>query len=103
MNNSKKKEEIYESSKEIPYVFSPTNITLKDDGFHGSKAPRYTEWWYFDAVFENGYSAQMSVRLLSIIKNRFIPVYKRLDIYRDGEILHHNRKRYSYKKFHISK
>ena len=97
MNDTKKG--IYKSNKNSPFVFSPQDISIKDDGFHRSEAPRFTEWWYFDAVFDNGYSAQMSVRLLSIIKKRLVLIFQRLDIYKDGELVVHNRKRCSLKKF----
>ena len=60
----------YTSLKDSPFKFIPSNLSIKDDAFHGSTAPRFTEWWYFDAVFDNGYSIQLSVRFLSIIKNR---------------------------------
>ena len=95
--------ETYKSSKDSPFVFEPIDADIKDDAFHGSNYPRYTEWWYFDSILDNGYSAQMSVRVLSIIKNRFIPVFQRLDLYKDGELIHHNKKRYSFKKFEKSK
>ena len=103
LNIANKKQKPYESAKKSPFTFSPKKINLSDDAFHGSKAPRYTEWWYFDAVFDNGYSIQLSVRLLSIIKNRVVPVFKRLDIYKNGELLTHNKKRYSWKQFQASK
>jgi len=53
-------------------------------------------------VFDNGYSAQLSVRVLSIIKNRFVLVYQRLDIYKDGKLLKHNKIRFPLKKFNAS-
>jgi hypothetical protein len=27
-----------------------------DDAFHGQLSPHAFEWWYFDAIFDNGYS-----------------------------------------------
>lgn len=94
--------ESYKSSTESPFLFLPRDISLDDDGFHGSEASRFTEWWYFDGVFDNGYSIQMSVRLLSIIKKHLVLVFQRLDIYKDGNLLQHNRKRYSFKNFKAS-
>jgi len=87
------KNEIYKSKKDSQFVFLPEEISIEDDGFHESEASRFTEWWYFDAVFDNGYSAQMSVRLLSIIKKRLVIIFQRLDIYKDGELVVHHRKR----------
>jgi predicted secreted hydrolase len=97
VNDTKKR--IYKSNKDSQFVFLPEDISIEDDGFHESEAPRFTEWWYFDAVFDNGYSAQMSVRLLSIIKKRLVLIFQRLDIYKDGVLVIHNRKRCSLKKF----
>lgn len=94
---------IYKSSKNPPFTFIPRDITLKEDAYHGSKKSRFTEWWYFDTVFDNGYSAQMSVRVLSVIKNRLIFIFQRLDIYKDGKLLKHNKKRCPFKKFEASK
>jgi predicted secreted hydrolase len=91
--------ESYKSNTESSFLFLPRDISLDDDGFHGSEASRFTEWWYFDGVFDNGYSIQMSVRVLSIIKKRLVLVFQRLDIYKDGNLLQHNKKRYSFKNF----
>lgn len=100
---NKGNEENYESSKECIFHFSPDDVSIKDDGFHGSTAPRFTEWWYFDAVFDNGYSAQISLRFLSIIKNHFVIISQRLDIYKDGILIKHDGKRYySLKKLEVS-
>jgi len=90
---------IYKSNKDSQFVFLPEAISIEDDGYHESETPRFTEWWYFDAVFDNGYSAQMSVRLLSIIKKRLVLIFQRLDIYKDGELVSHNRKRCSLRNF----
>jgi len=97
------KEFKYKSLKDSPFRFTPQDITLKDDAFHDSTAPRFTEWWYFDAKFGNGYSIQLNVRLLSVIKNRFALIYKRLDLYKDGHLIKHYRKRYGLKDFDVSK
>ncbi len=98
-----KKNEIYSSLKDSPFKFTPSNVSLKDDSFHGSTAPRFTEWWYFDAMFDNGYSIQLNIRVLSIIKNRFALIYKRTDIYKEGRLLKHHRKRYGLKDYNASK
>ncbi|VVB60974.1 Uncharacterised protein [uncultured archaeon] len=90
---------IYKNNKNSQFVFLPEDISIEDDGFHESEAPRFTEWWYFDAVFDNGYSAQMSVRLLSIIKKRLVLIFQRLDIYKDGELVVHHRKRCALRNF----
>ncbi len=74
------------------YQFIPQDITLKDDAYHSSDSLHFTEWWYFDATFENGYSAQLSVRVLSALKPGL--VFTRLDIYKDGLLLEHNQDTY---------
>ena len=102
LKNKKNNENNYKSSRKSPFSFSPLDISIKDDAFHGSKAPRYTEWWYFDTVLDNGYSAQMSVRVLSIIKKRLVLIFQRLDIYKDGHLIKHCKKRFSLKEFDAS-
>jgi hypothetical protein len=94
---------IYRSKKKSTFLFSPRDISIEDDAYHGSKDSRFTEWWYFDAVLNNGYSVQMSVRVLSIMKNKLVLVPQRLDIYKDGKLLKHNKKRCPYRKFEPSK
>jgi len=83
------------------FVFSPIDIELKDDAFHGAKTSHYTEWWYFDAVFDNNYSAQMNVRIASMFN--YGTVFKRLDIYKDGALISHNKKSYHVRNFFASK
>ncbi len=102
MKDRKIKTKHYENNKKCSFSFSPSDITIKDDAFHGSKSARFTEWWYFDAVFDSGYSAQMSVRVLSIIRKRLVLIFQRLDIYKDGKLVKHKKKRYSLKKFDAS-
>jgi hypothetical protein len=41
------------------FEFSPQDINLKDDAYHGSKGLQFTEWWYFDAALNDGYSIQL--------------------------------------------
>lgn len=102
MADRKIKTDAYKNNKKCSFSFSPTDITIKDDAFHGSESSRFTEWWYFDAVFDNGYSAQMSVRVLSIIRKRLFLIYQRLDIYKDGKLIKHNKIRYPLKEFNAS-
>ena len=90
---TKQKNDIYTSLKKSPFLFKPEDITIKDDAYHGSDYPRFTEWWYFDAVFDNGYSIELNIRVLSIIKDRLVLIYKRTDIYKDGKLIKHMRKR----------
>jgi len=73
------------------FDFIPQDITLKDDAFHGSDLFHYTEWWYFDAAFNDGYSIQLSVRILDVFYTGIFLVFTRLDIYKDGELVKHNK------------
>ena len=103
IRETKKDEKPYKSSKDSTFHFSPSVTSIKDDRFHDSSASVFTEWWYFDSVFDNGYSAQMSLRFLSIVKNRFAIISQRLDIYKDGVLIRHARKKYySLRKFEAS-
>jgi hypothetical protein len=70
------------------YQFTPLDITLSDDAFHGGPSLAFTEWWYFDAMLSNGYSTQMSIRILSTLDIGV--VITRLDFYKDGVLLTHN-------------
>jgi predicted secreted hydrolase len=97
------KSEIYTSLKKSPFRFNASDISIKDDAYHDSKAKRFTEWWYFDAIFDNGYSIGLNIRVLSIIKNKFVPIYKRTDIYKEGKLIKHHRKKYRLKDFEASK
>ena len=83
------------------FIFSPEDMTLQDDAFHGSNGLHFTEWWYFDASFDNGYSTQMSVRILSALGQGI--VIARLDLYHEGQLVQHTQKRYLIQQFIASK
>jgi len=80
------------------FAFSPQDIELKDDAFHGALTLHFTEWWYFDAAFDNGYSAQMSVRVLGAMNQGV--VFSRLAIYKHGILVSHRQKLYFMKDFY---
>ncbi len=89
------------SPKDITdYRFTPENITLSDDGFHGADTFHFVEWWYFDALFDNGYSAQMSIRVVNAFGSGI--VFSRLDIYKHGILLTHNQEAYALDLFSAS-
>jgi len=84
---------LYQSS----FQFEPEDITLQDDAYQSGRKDTYvpfTEWWYFDAIFDNGYSAQVAVRVIGLL-NEEITVVKRLDIYKDNKLEYHEQE------FHI--
>jgi hypothetical protein len=68
--------------------FSPQDITLGDDAYHGQGLLPFTEWWYFDAMFDNGYSAQMSIRVICVFGKGY--VFERLDLYKNGTLYTHD-------------
>jgi hypothetical protein len=82
---------------EDSFQFEPHDITLQDDAYQSALIDNYipfTEWWYFDSIFDNGYSAQVAVRVIGLL-NEEITVIKRLDIYKDNKLEYHKQE------FHI--
>lgn len=88
-------------STDIKGTFSPEKTLLVDDAFHGLTTPPSTEWWYFDAVFNNGYSIHIGFEVFSIFKKMFQLI--RLDIYKEGDLISHTRKFIFLKNIKISK
>jgi hypothetical protein len=82
------------------FIFYPENIELKDDAFHGADTLHFTEWWYFDSIFDNGYTAQVGVRVLGLANQGLI--YVRLDIYKEGELESHELKKFFIWDFYAS-
>ena len=86
------------------FQFEPEDITLKDDAYQSGRVNVYvpfTEWWYFDAIFDNGYSVQVAVRVIGLL-NEEITVVKRLDIYKDNELEYHKQEFYILNDFKAS-
>lgn len=82
-------------------MFSPEKTTLKDDAFHGLTITPSTEWWYFDAIFSNGYSVHIGFEVFSVFKKMFKML--RLDIYKDEKLISHTRRFIFLKNTKISK
>jgi predicted secreted hydrolase len=80
--------------------FAPQDINLGDDAFHGHGILPYTEWWYFDAMFSNGYSTQMSVRIISVFGKGFVS--QQLNLYKDGVLIIHDSTSYRLKEIFAS-
>ncbi len=75
-------------------------ITPKDDAFHGSKKHWAAEWWYFDGIFDNGYSVHAGFKTYSKKNHGFVsPI---IEFYKDGEIEERIVKRYLFKNFETS-
>jgi hypothetical protein len=92
----------YKSDKDSEFHFSPLDVSLLDDTYHGSTAPRFTEWWYFDVLCDTGYSIQISIRVLSLIKNLVAIISQRITLYKDGVLLQQKTKRFFLKKTDVS-
>jgi len=86
------------------FSFSPEDIELEDDAFHRadvSSSSHFTEWWYFDAIFDNGYSAQAGVRIMSLL-DQDVAIFSRLDIYKDNRLISHNHRMHFLEDFYAS-
>ena len=83
------------------FDFTPEDITLKDDAFHTSKGWHFTEWWYFDAALNDGYSIQFSPLIVSALKISLLIF--RFDIYKEGHLIFHSRKVHLLSDVEISK
>ena len=60
-------------------------ITPTDDTSHGNIRLLDIEWWYFDAIFDNGYSIQIGFRTYHVKKLGI--VQSRINIYKDGKTI----------------
>lgn len=65
------------------FSFSPDPITLKDDAFYGSDNLHFTEWWYFDATLNDGYTMQIIYQIYSMVQQHFVVM--KLNLYHHGE------------------
>lgn len=81
--------------------FKVRDITLRDDGYHGSSGRPVIEWWYFDAIFENGYSVNTNVAVFSMGQSGVvIPI---LNIYKDTKPVFCRRGIRNKSKFYLSR
>ena len=81
-------------------VFTPEQITFQDDARHKKGFFSHVETWYYDAVFENGYSIVSLVNVIHI--GKIGTVLSGIFIYKDGELIEIIRKRYPLRKFYGS-
>ena len=82
------------------FIFTPQDIDLQDDAFHGSDSYHFLEWWYFDALLNDGYSVKVSIQVLSIIDRYF--AFSTIDVYRYGTFIKRERETYPFSTFHAS-
>ena len=79
----------------------PEDIIPADDGFHGSPKRVAAEWWYFDAIFNNGYSAHLGFRTFS--RKKLGMVNPNIEFYKDGKFIGRASKRFLFRNFKTSK
>lgn len=98
MFSKKSGSEIYDDNypKLIPQDISPA-----DDAFHGSPKRVAAEWWYFDAIFNNNYSAHIGFKTFS--RKKLGMVSPNIEFYKDGKLVVKTAKRYLFRNFETSK
>jgi len=74
----------FNNSKTDYRFLKATNVIPKDDAFHGNINFLDIEWWYFDALFDNGYSLHLGIRTYHIRSSGI--VQSRINIYKNGEV-----------------
>ncbi|RLF38280.1 MAG: hypothetical protein DRN03_00020 [Thermoplasmata archaeon] len=71
--------------EKIAFKPQPVSISPKDDAYHGPYHIPTTEWWYFDAIFENGYAIHTGISVHSV-EDQGVMRYV-VEIYKDGKLL----------------
>ncbi|MGF3554581.1 MAG: hypothetical protein ACQXXF_04815, partial [Thermoplasmatota archaeon] len=74
-----------DSSNNTNYFFKAVEIQPKDDTYHVCSNVTNIEWWYFDAIFNNGYSVHIGFRVYHIKKIGL--VQSRINIYKNGKLI----------------
>jgi predicted secreted hydrolase len=87
--------------KLVKYNPPAESTTPKDDAFHGSPRRIAAEWWYFDAIFNNNYSAHLGFKTFSRKNLGFVSPM--IEIYKNGELEAQVQKRCLWKNFQTSK
>jgi len=82
------------SIKKRPPPVTASNITPKDDAFHGSKKRKSAEWWYFDATFTNNYSLHVGIRTFSKKNKGKVSLF--LEFYKDGKLIEKSTKKFPF-------
>ena len=78
-------------------LFHPTDIVFKDDARHRTGFFSHVETWYYDAMFENGYSIVSLVNVIHI--GKIGTVLSGIFFYKDGKLLKICRQRYPLRHF----
>jgi hypothetical protein len=81
--------------------FVAENITFNNSYYKGTDFFHPSEWWYFDAVFENNYSVEFDIGLFA---TKYVGlVTPILNIYKNGEMVKREFKVLPFTKFSASK
>ena len=82
-------------------AFTLENIELKDDAFHGADSLNFAEWWYFDAIFDNNYSAQITIYVFGVLTQKFI--ISQVNFYKNGISVFSKQEYYIFNELDVSK
>jgi len=52
--------------------FTPENISLSDDAYHGSDQGYGIEWWYFDTTLNEKYTLQFTIHVYTILNTGIV-------------------------------
>ena len=102
--NNKTQIETFSYTKTMNNTTTKANvedIVPSDDAFHGSPKRISAEWWYFDAIFNNDYSAHVGFQTFT--KKNFGMVSPKIHFYKDGKLIVKAAKRYLFKNIEASK
>jgi len=80
--------------------YFPEDIDLKDATYHKSYGRYHVEWWYFEGIFENGYSIVAYVTICSKKSQGFCMLA--MEVYKDAKLKINLRKVYLLKEFEAS-
>ena len=93
--NNKTQIETFSYTKTMNNTTTKANvedIVPSDDAFHGSPKRVSAEWWYFDAVFNNGYSAHIGFK--TFFRKNLGMVSPNIQYYKDGKLVVNSAKRF---------
>ncbi|MCX6665657.1 MAG: hypothetical protein NT038_06320 [Euryarchaeota archaeon] len=88
-------------TNEHGFVFSPKPVNLSDDAFHGADTIDFTEWWYFDAILNDGYSIQLIFQVISLLDRNVLST--KINMYQNGKLVANAEKIFLPDEFFISK
>lgn len=78
-------EDILTNSSKLELKTSAETILPEDDAYHGPYAIPTAEWWYFDAIFNNGYALHAGITIYSIYDQGLLRYT--IEIYKNEKIL----------------